>query len=89
MKGLAAAMRRQEEKLSREEKRDLGEEDATAISIVLSRLARGNNVAATYYDGARYREIKGVVTAVDEIKRTLTVEETVIAFEDLSALSII
>ena len=82
-------MRRQEEKLSREEKRDLGEDDAAALSATLCRLRRGDGIKATYYDGARYREIKGVVTAFDEIKRTLTVEETVIAFEDLSALSIV
>ncbi|MBO4473024.1 MAG: YolD-like family protein [Clostridia bacterium] len=89
MKGLAAAMKRQEERLARTERRDLGEEDAAAISSALSHLTRGENATATYYDGAQYREVTGVVTKVDEIRRTLTIGETAIAFDDLSALSVL
>lgn len=89
MKGLAVAMRRQEEKIARTERRDLGEEDAAAISAVLSHIARGDNVTATYYDGARYREITGIVTRFDVVKRTLTIWGNPVAFDDLAALSVL
>ena len=89
MKGLAAAMRRQEEKLSQVQKRELGEEDAEAISASLSHLARGDKATATYYDGEQYRELTGVVTKFDEVKRTLTIGETAIAFDDLVTLTLL
>ena len=88
MKGLSAAMRRQEERLTRVEKTELGEEDAAALSAILSRLKRGDEAEATFFTYGRYLTVRGTVTALDEVKRTLTIQDHLIPFDDLLSIVI-
>ena len=81
-------MRRQEEKLTRVEKIELGEEDAAAISATLSRLQRGDIAEATFFTCGRYLTLRGTVTALDETKRTLTIDDHPVPFDDLLSILI-
>ena len=86
MKGLSAAMKRQEERAERVERIDLGEEDAALLSNALFHTARGDKVEATYFRDGAYLTLRGTVTTFDETKRTLTLEDHPIPFDDLIAL---
>ena len=88
MKGLYEALRRQEELYERVEKVELGEEDAAAISSVLSRISRGDSVSVTYFRAGHYLTRSGVVTAFDVLRRTLTLEGEKVPFEDISEIEI-
>ena len=86
MKGLAAAMRREEERATRVDRIELGEEDAALLSSALSHIRRGEAISVTYYDGGHYRTLCGQVTEMDEIRRILKVGATSIPFDDVTAL---
>ena len=88
MKGLYEALRRQEKLFERVEKVELGEEDAAAISSVLSRLSRGDRVNVTFFRAGRYLTRSGVVTTFDTVRRILTLEGEKVPFEDISAIEI-
>ena len=87
MKGLAEAIRRQEEIYERVERRELGEEDTAALSEALVRVSRGDRVEAVCYREGRYLTRLGVVTQKDEVRRRLSVDGERIDFEDLISLS--
>ena len=89
MKGLSSAMKKQEEKLTRVEKIELGEEDAAAISATLSRLQRGDNAEVTFFTCGRYITARGTVTALDETKRTLTIDDHPVPFDDILSIVIL
>ncbi len=89
MKGLYEALRKQEELFERVERVELGEEDAEAISAVLSRISRGDTVNVTFFRTGHYLTRTGVVTAFDTVKRTLRLENDRIAFGDVVALEIV
>jgi len=84
MKGLQEALRAEEAKRSRVERRELGEEDAEHISHVLGQTSRGDAVRVTYYRAGRYLAAEGEVSAFDVIRRTLTVDGQKIPFDDIS-----
>ena len=84
MKGLQEALRAEEAKRARVEKRELGEEDAARISQVLGQTSRGDAVRVTYYRSGSYLTATGEVAAFDTIRRTLTVEGQKIPFDDIS-----
>ena len=89
MKGLYEALRRQEELSERVERVEPSEEDAAAISAILSRMRRGDRVSATYYREGHYPTISGVVTAFDEHRRTFALDGRQIAFDDLVMVEIL
>ena len=86
MKGLGAAIRRMEEKAERVERAELGEEDAEAISVTLSRLARGDGAEVTFYLCGHYVTHVGVVDRVDQVKKMLRLGEEEIPFEDIRGI---
>lgn len=87
MKGLYEALRKQEELFERVERVELGEEDAEAISAVLSRISRGDSVKVTFYKDGRYLTLSGTLTAFDEVKHLLALEGERIPFEDISGIA--
>jgi len=89
MKGLQEALEREEERLSREERTELGEEDAEVLSRLLSRLARGVYVDMEWYLGGHYVRRRGKVTEIDFIMRVLSLEGEKIYFDDIRRLEII
>lgn len=88
MKGLYEALRRQEELLERVEKVEVGEEDAAAISAVLSRISRGDSVSVTFYRAGHYLTLSGTVTAFDEVKRLLVLSDEKLPFDDIVAVEL-
>ena len=74
----------------REPRREISEEFAAELNTTLCTLERGRVVTVYYYDAAEqpYRQLTGAVTSVDAYKRTLTVEQTVVSFDDLFEITV-
>ena len=64
----------------------LSEEAEEALSRRLSALRRGDPVEVRYYDRDVYRDLKGVLTELDPIWQTLSVDKKKIPFRDLLAV---
>ena len=74
----------------REVRREISEEFAAELNATLCRLERGRVVTVYYYDAdaEAYRQLTGVVAAVDAYQRTLTVEQTPVTFDDLFEITV-
>ena len=88
MKGLAEALRRQEELAERVERIEPGEDDAAAISATLCRLARGDEANVTFFKQGHYLTRHGRVTALDEAKRLLCLEGERIPFDTIRSVEV-
>ena len=86
MKGLYAALRRQEALAERVERIEPSEEDAALISAALARMGRGDRVTVTYFREGRYLTRSGVVTSFDVVKRCFAVGDDVIPFDDIRGI---
>ena len=64
----------------------LSEEAEEALSRRLSALRRGDPVEVRYYDRDVYRDLKGILTELDPIWQTLSVDKKKIPFRDLLAV---
>lgn len=70
-------------------RRELTEEEARELDVVLARVTRGSLVRATYYDGEAYVTHEGKVSQKDEIYRDLWIIRTKIPFADLQSLEVL
>ena len=86
MKGLQEALRAEEARHERVEKRELGEEDVEHISRVLGQLSRGDVVRVVYYRSGGYLTAEGVVTSFDPVRHTFGVDGLKIPFEDIGEI---
>jgi len=86
MKGLQEALRAEEERMSRVERRELGEEDAAHISRILGILGKGDFVKAVFFRAGRYVSAEGKITRFDPVRRFLEVEGERIPFDDIGEL---
>ena len=86
LRGLEEALERKTRE--RVVRRELSEEQATALNASLSRLQAGWVVRVCYYDPAEqcYRTYTGAASAPDLCRRTLTVGERCIPLADLFSL---
>ena len=64
----------------------LSEEAEEALSRRLSALRRGDPVEVRYYDRDVYKDLKGILTELDPIWQTLSVDKKKIPFRDLLAV---
>ncbi|WP_253904869.1 YolD-like family protein [Adlercreutzia sp. ZJ473] len=69
-----------------EPRRELTDEEQRELAEQLSRLARGQVVAVTYYDGDAYATLTGVIAQVDTILRTLQLIQTRIPFDAIARI---
>ena len=67
----------------KEERIRLSEEAEEALSGRLSALRRGDPVEVRYYDRDAYRELRGILTELDPVWQTLSVDRKKIPFADL------
>ena len=74
----------QERERVSEPRRELTEEQQRELSAQVARLARGQVVAVTYYDGDAYVTYTGAVAQVDVVLRTLQIVQTRIPFDDIA-----
>lgn len=77
---------RQQERIS-EPKHELTEEEAEALSRIVTQVKRGDLVRVTYYDWDSYKTISGIVAQIEPALHRLQVVKTVIAFDDIRSIS--
>ena len=83
MKGLQEALRDREEKYSRVERRERGEDALTLLSSEITRLERGDRVKILYYHSFHEVEKTGLVEKIDMVYRYIIVAGEKIVFDDI------
>lgn len=66
-----------------EPRRELTDEQALELSQRLARMERRTMASVVHYDGEAYVVDRGLVSDIDEARRTITVVRTRIDFEDI------
>lgn len=83
MKGLQEALRDREEKYSRVERRECGEDALALLSSEITRLERGDQVKILYYHSFHEVEKVGFVEKIDMVYRYIIVAGEKIIFDDI------
>ena len=73
LKGLQEALR--EKEIEYEEKKELSEETLAELNNVFNKIEKGSFVKIRYYRNGRYKEIEGIVTYIDYIKRKIQIDK--------------
>ena len=74
LKGLQQALR--EKEIEYEEKKELSEDTLAELNNKFHQLENGKYVKLKYYKNGRYREIKGIITNIDYIKKKIQINKT-------------
>lgn len=75
LKGLQEALR--EKEIEYEEKKELSEETLAELNNVFNKIEKGSFVKIRYYRNGRYKELEGIVTYIDYIKRKIQIDKIV------------
>ncbi len=75
-----------EQSRPREVRRELDDDEILLIEERLARLKKHMTVTVTYYDTDHYETLRGPLTLIDTVMRTLRVSQKYIAFEDLAEI---
>ena len=78
----ASRAARRQERIT-EERHELTEDEAIALSRTITQIKKGDLVRVTYYDWDAYRTVSGMVARIDTTFRRLQVVQTVIPFDDI------
>ena len=89
LNGLREALRRKEEELERDERREPNEEEAAAINDALNALERGDRVMLRHYSGGRYIVTEDVAVSVMPAAKCLYLKNSRVAFGDIIELKIL
>ncbi|MBR1748103.1 MAG: YolD-like family protein [Clostridia bacterium] len=89
MKGLTEALREREEKVLRQEKKELDEEKIAALEATLGALKKGDRVEIVFFREGKYLTKAGVVTECDVVYRRLVSEREAISFDDLYSVRVL
>ena len=73
LKGLQEALR--EKEIEYEEKKELSEETLAELNNVFNKIEKASFVKIRYYRNGRYKEIEGIVTYIDYIKKGIQVDK--------------
>ena len=73
LKGLQQALK--EKEIEYEEKKELAEDTLTELNNKFHQLENGKYVKLKYYKNGRYREIKGIITNMDYIKKKIQINK--------------
>ena len=73
LKGLQEALR--EKEIEYEEKKELSEDTLAELNNKFNQIEKGSFVKIRYYRNGRYKEIKGIVTYIDYIKRKIQIDK--------------
>lgn len=76
---------RERERVS-EPKRLMTEERATELSVIISRLSKGDMISVTHYEDGHYADTCGVVTEINETTRSLRVVKKPIDFDTIFSI---
>ena len=77
LKGLQEALREKEKEIEYEEKKELSEETLAELNNVFNKIEKGSFVKIRYYRNGRYKELEGIVTYIDYIKREIQIDKIV------------
>lgn len=88
LKGLTEALREKEEKLTREEKRTLSEEQAEELSNTLAQLERGMIVEAVFFYNGHYVSLEDKLVDINAPYKYIIVGKAKIFFTELYGLTI-
>ncbi len=72
-----------------EPRHELTEEEAVALSRIVSQVQRGDLVRVVHYDQDAYITTTGRVTRIDLIFRTIRIVKTTISLDDVRELAIL
>lgn len=89
MKGLYEALREREKKVARVERKELDEEETSALNDALSALQKGNRAEIVFFRNGTYYRLEGTVSEVDLCRRHLAVGKEKIFFYDLFSVKIL
>ena len=87
MKGLKEALAERERLHTREERRELSEEEAETVARVLGRLERGRAVDVCFYSDFHSTVKRGIVDYLDPVGRKLGVSGVTVRFDDIYSVS--
>ena len=73
LKGLQEALR--EKEIEYEEKKELSEDTLAELNNKFNQIEKGSFVKIRYYRNGRYKEIEGIVTYIDYIKKGIQVDK--------------
>lgn len=73
LKGLEEALR--EKEIEYEDKKELSEDTLFELNNKFNQIENGKYVKLKYYKNGRYREIKGIVTNIDYIKKKIQIDK--------------
>lgn len=76
---------RRQERLT-EPRHELTDEEAVALSRIITQVKRGDLVRVTFYDRDAYRTVSGIVSRIDTTFRRMRVAQTVIPFDDIRSI---
>lgn len=69
-----------------EKKRELTDEESEDLDRTVSEIKKGDMVEVVYYSVDRYKEIQGIVTALDKVMRYIVIVKTKIGFDDVLSI---
>lgn len=84
LRGLDDIMRERERVI--EPRRELSEDEAEELSRIMNSLKEGHKISVTHYDSDKYITTNAAVKAVDKTRRILFLENSAIAFDDITEI---
>lgn len=89
LKGLQKALRLKEYEHDRGTKGDLDDETILKISEVLKTIKKNNQIYIKYFENGYYKDGNSTVKNIDVNKKTLSIEDKKINFDDIFDLKIL
>ncbi len=83
LNGLREELHKREEEHAKIRKRELDEEDKTAISNILAKIQKGDIVSLQFYFNGRYLNTVGKINEIEHLKNYLIVEDIQVNFDDI------
>ena len=77
-----------ERTLVKSDKIEISEEKAKEINDILSVIKKKDLINIVYYDKNSYKELKGLVSNIDDVDKIIKVIKTQINFDDIYSIEI-
>lgn len=81
LRGLEEALLEKEREIA--EKKELTEDMAEKLNSALQNLSEGKKISVLFFNDGSIERIAGEVTKIDKIQKRMTIENRIIAFNDL------
>lgn len=88
LRGLGEELQSRIDRRNRVERRELSEEDEDKISATLFSLNVGDVAKLLFFDDGCYIEAEGIIDNVDALRKTLTIGEKKIRYENIARIEV-